>query len=241
MLISDYYKNKLHPDLLPYLSQGLFGIQLHHPLIIELWMHEDDWHIDRINQIYKHKQEAIKRYVEKKDWFGIIAIHERPYRLNAFINILENWSVNDKRYWRILGEIWTDSENIWQNKKTWQFLLTDNNRNLNLRSLMMSKQERSILSSLPDELIIYRGCKKHNTNGLSWTLSKDKATFFANRLKNKKQISKVIKGTCMKSDVIAYFSCRNEEEIVILYNKVSVNKDIRIVTKSELALSVGQE
>lgn len=61
-----------------------------------------------------------------------------------------------------------------------------------------------------------------NPNGMSWTRKYDKAVWFANRFGN----GYVIKGTAKKEDVLAYFSRRGEEEIVIEAKKVIDKENI---------------
>jgi hypothetical protein len=53
-------------------------------------------------------------------------------------------------------------------------------------------------------------------HGLSWTLDREKAQWFANRwlsLKRRRPI--VLQTVARKADVMAYFAGRNEQEIVV--------------------------
>lgn len=62
---------------------------------------------------------------------------------------------------------------------------------------------------------IYRGCeKKEALKGLSWTISKDTAIFFAERIGNKGQ---VYSAEINKENVLAYFNSRGEQEVVVDY------------------------
>ena len=54
--------------------------------------------------------------------------------------------------------------------------------------------------------------ERADLKALSWTLSLDKAIWFATRWNNK---GKVYRSLCKKEDILAYLSCRNEEEIVV--------------------------
>lgn len=77
----------------------------------------------------------------------------------------------------------------------------------------MGGQELATFESLDNELIIYRGCVKGlNENGLSWTLSKDQAEWFAKRF-DKDGI--VIERRINKKNIVAYFNSRGEEEVVV--------------------------
>ena len=73
-------------------------------------------------------------------------------------------------------------------------------------------------------LLYIEDCKKNaQEDGLSWTLSKEVAEWFASRFENDGEI---IEKTVHKTEVIAYFNDRDEEEIVL---------DIKRVLKREKA------
>lgn len=79
--------------------------------------------------------------------------------------------------------------------------------------LLMSKSDYARFQSLPDEIIVFRGVnKKGSYKGLSWTTDKERAEWFASRWEWN---SAVYKATIAKSDVLAYFGERSEEEIVL--------------------------
>jgi hypothetical protein len=78
----------------------------------------------------------------------------------------------------------------------------------------MDSEELKILDNLPKSVTIYRGCQKDvNENGISWTLDKDRAEWFATRFK---QEGLVLEKTILKRDIIAVFTGRSESEVVIL-------------------------
>ena len=57
--------------------------------------------------------------------------------------------------------------------------------------------------------------------GLSWTLSKNTAEWFAKRhLFGKKGYGYLFYGEIKRKDIIALFDCRNEREVVCDYRKV---------------------
>lgn len=78
----------------------------------------------------------------------------------------------------------------------------------------MDEAERRIFDNLPEEVTIYRGVqsKKHK-RGLSWTLSYEKAEWFANRYSNENPI--VYKTVVPKKHILCYIDRRNEEEIIV--------------------------
>jgi hypothetical protein len=77
---------------------------------------------------------------------------------------------------------------------------------------MMNEEDDQFLRSLPEEVTIYRGCQEGlNENGLSWTLDKSKAEFFANRF-GKKGI--ILERKIPKSEIVALLTVRGETEII---------------------------
>jgi hypothetical protein len=77
---------------------------------------------------------------------------------------------------------------------------------------MMGEEEDNILRSLSNQVTIYRGCQKGlNEDGLSWTLDKSKAKFFANRF-GKKGI--ILERKVPKSDIMAVLLGRGESEVI---------------------------
>ena len=136
-------------------------------------------------------------------------MHERPYRLNAFTLIQSKLS--DTQYWSLLSDIWTDTENQWQGLDNWKQLLSSKRPS---RHYLMNEEEFNLLQSLPENVVIYRGCQKGiNENGLSWTLDKSIAQWFSNRIERDGEPI-VLERTVPKSDIIAVFTGRNESEVI---------------------------
>jgi hypothetical protein len=163
----------------------------------------------RMNKYLEYKLQATEEALNKKEYATYIFLHERPYRLEAFLEVERK--LDDEQYWELLGDIWTDSENIWQNKIIWGALLTSDRPK---REFFMNEDERAEFEKLPENLTIYRGYQpRKNKVGYSYTISKDKATWFAHRFHKDGEVDtkKVNKGR-----VFAYLSRRNESEVLII-------------------------
>ena len=89
----------------------------------------------------------------------------------------------------------------------------------------MKMAEKSLV--LPDDIdklsddsviTIYRGVKENDYKGLSWTIDKNTAIWFAKRFSNGDCY--VFTGQLKKKDIIAYFNNRDEAEIVCDYRKI---------------------
>ena len=67
----------------------------------------------------------------------------------------------------------------------------------------MSPEERDVLKGLPQEFTLYRGVGQNgNSTGLSWTLSREKAVFFAQRFRG----DQLLTATAKRDDVHAYLN-----------------------------------
>jgi len=82
------------------------------------------------------------------------------------------------------------------------------------RDLLMNKQELDFYNNLPEEVSIFRGLNDSKTKkkGLSWTINKEKAEWFANRWEKK---GIVLSGIIKKENIFAIFLDRGEFEVVV--------------------------
>lgn len=194
----------LHPDLVPYFEEdGVMGAQLRHPLVYQVPFFSNG----NANAFYEQKKKAIDEALEEKNYNRFLFLHERPYRLQAFETISD--LLSDSEYWTLLSSVWIDTENQWQNLETWKKLLASNRSK---RNRMMDEDDDRFLRSLPEDLIVYRGCQKGlNENGLSWTMDKVKAEFFANRFGRK---GIVLEKRISKKQIVAVLTGRGESEII---------------------------
>lgn len=194
----------LHPDLVPYFEKdGALGAQVRHPLVYQVPL----WSNGSANAYYLQKKKDLETALAERNFNRVIYLHERPYRLQAFISIAEELS--DSKYWSLLSGIWTDTENQWQNLDEWKRLLSSERGE---RHYLMTDTEVQLLNSLPEFVKIYRGCVKGvNEDGLSWTLDKAKAKFFANRF-SKEGI--ILEREIPKADIIAVLTGRGESEVI---------------------------
>jgi len=194
----------LHPDLVPYLEQSSEGwMMLRHPLVYQVPFFSNG----SANAYYEQKRNAVEKATGDKNYKQFVWLFERPYRVEAFIKIADKLSDTD--YWKLLSDVWIDTENQYAYLKDWKRLLTSKRSN---RHYMMTEEEDNLLRSLADEVTIYRGCQKGlNENGLSWTLNKSKAQFFANRF-GKKGI--ILERKIPKLDIVAVLMGRGEYEVI---------------------------
>lgn len=206
-------KEELHDDLIPYYRKAGEGYKfatLRHPFVFSVPHFETS--NAYINKQYEVRKKCADEAIANGDYTGYISIHENPYRVNAFKEVCDRMS--DEDYWSVLSDIWQLSENIWQNKQGWIKLLKSKRPG---KKHFMNEEEHETFASMPDVITSYRGyIPGKNMTGLSYSLSKEKAEWFANRFQRLNGDGKVIKISIPKKKVFAYMSCRNEQELIIL-------------------------
>ncbi len=205
--------NTLHPDLRTWMFKGPLGPMLKHPLVFDMIV-SPATHA-RINAYYKYKRDERERMLKAKEWHKYVWIHERAHRLDAFSEIQHN--LKPIPYWELLGSLWTDSDNIYQNFDAWKYYWHVDHP---YRHRIMDADERKQLRAMPETFEIYRGVRhKKSIRGLSWTIDKNRAIWFANRYAGTTPSAYLATATVSKSNVLAYFTGRNEKEIVITPEK----------------------
>lgn len=201
---------------------GLFGASIKHPLVFSIVHHPSANAM--VNAQLRSKRAALQRAAEQQNWTSYVYLHERPYRLDAFMDIRDA-IIKSEDYWRLLGEIWVDSENIWQNRDQWRELFEEPERGS--MEYFMEPGDRSAMKlppakgGLPPIFTIYRGFNyEGGEDGFSWTVDKPRAKWFARRLCDEDEVPMVATGTISRRDVIGYMGSRGEQEIVALPENV---------------------
>ena len=98
-------------------------------------------------------------------------------------------------------------------------------------------QEQLNRLSDEDTVEIYRGSRVNNYNGMSWTIDKNIAIWFAKRFSGGKGTGFVFAGTINKKYILEVFNNRNEKEVVCDYRKIKniVCEEIALVNDEEIA------
>lgn len=195
----------LHPDLLPYYEKGGSLTMLRHPLIYQVPFFSGG----QANYQYEVKKKMVKEALDNKKYKSYVWLHERPYRLQAFGDIQE--FLSNQEYWSLLASIWTDTENAWAHLDLWREFFSSDRAN---REWLMDWDEQMAYDGLGETVTVYRGYQPGlNKDGISWTVNREKAEWFATRFGKK---GKVLEKQVSKRDIIAVFTGRNEYEVVIL-------------------------
>ena len=170
----------------------------------------------------EHRADRLRR----RDYEGYLWTfggHERLVPLLEIEHLLP-----DKDYWKCVDLTWYNIEASIPEQAQWLRLFTSTRPQ---RKFLMSASDRRALAAMPETLTIYRGYRKGlGRSGMSWTLSKERARFFASDAKQDRRAllgyrhssgaPMIVRGKCHKHDVLAYFNGRKEQEIVIDPRKV---------------------
>lgn len=98
--------------------------------------------------------------------------------------------------------------------------------------LLVSEEDKKRYESLPNRVVIYRGMREGENikKKLSYTLSFDKAVFFADRHSNQLEKGVVVSVVVNKCDILAVITQRDEDEVIIDPNDLG---EITVVQDSD--------
>jgi hypothetical protein len=203
-MLKQYSNVELNSELQKFVVETEIGKYIKHPLVFSPLVLPG-----LANQMLEQKYNQLRKALDTKNFSQYVFLHERPYRVSVFKDIKHE--LTDENYWKLLSSIWTDTENSYQDLGTWKNLFKSKRGQ---RHNLMTEDELNTMESLDDTVTIFRGCVKNlNEDGLSWTLNKERAEWFANRFD---QEGIVIEKAIGKEKIVAYFSGRGEEEIIVI-------------------------
>jgi hypothetical protein len=225
-LLQAFPQEELDPELEAYLENvNRLGTCIRHPLVYSM-MHSPVLN-GMVNQQLRYKQDALAAAEKAEEWHSYIWLHERPYRVNAFVNIAPRMS--DVQYWQTLADLWIDSENIRQSPRVWEGLMRSKRPN---REAIMDEGELAELAAMPGLIVVYQGHTTRKHDGWSWTINRSKAEWFAHRFSSFESSPPVLtEGVVYKRNVIAYFTSRGESEIVADRRNVKERKSTDLEPK----------
>lgn len=162
------------------------------------------------------KQTRIER-INKADRFSqCLSAINKGNRFDYLNWLHKEGLITDQECANAVYSIWTMQENFYRCGISKEKLIK-----------MMKMAEKSPLlqsdiDDLSDEdtVTIYRGVKVNNYRGLSWTIDKNIAEWFASRFGHNGDKRYMFTGIINKKDILALFSSRNEKEVVCDYRKI---------------------
>jgi hypothetical protein len=205
----DIDTNDLRPDLRgSYKADG--PLTLDHPLL-----RTNANAAKKINELYEQRLALARHHYREMNWLDLLNLFEKPYRLPAFAAVAPKMS--DTEYSAYLRPVWMDTENPHQHLSLCVSLFRSSR--LDPEGLM-SDEDRRAFKELPGTMRIYRGHRpdKKNSDGISWTLDRDVAEKLGGRRGSvmANDETEIRDLTIEKSNAVAYFDGRREQEIIYL-------------------------
>ena len=203
----------LHPELAEALTEINGQAFIRHPLhckpfksqgetMLFLGPREElEWH----NKALAQKKALVEEAYESSDWKQYVDWHEKPYRGRAIQYLSDMDELSHHEYWGLLTYVWPMVDTPSTALDTWAELWTS------------SRPKPEGFFTLPvsdDPLKVFRGVQLSlMEDGLSWTLSRKRAQWFADRHGDD---GHVFERKVLRKDVLYYTNAREEQEIVIL-------------------------
>jgi len=187
-----------------------------------------DAYVQKIN----YKQRELDKAIDQENWDKVFMLIEKPFRLD-WLNENVDLIQDDKKYYDFLKDAYMLTEFPMNGFSSYRDLLDlfyakDNPK------LMMDKGELKLLNSLPKEVKIWRGVKvddvlDDDNIGLSFTLNKDKAIWFAERFSQEGVSQPILIGAVVKKvDILSIFLNRDEEEVIVNPEDIKIKNIIEL-------------
>lgn len=197
---------------------NLVTIDIHHMETTQYFIDKQIQSSGRIN-FDKLKRDIKDLALQEDDIFSILMWADSFSTMQAFL-LFKDQIEDPALYWKALREAYQDSDNLYQLKHEVSECFLSNKLH---KDQLMTEEERLALSSLPERLTVYRGMTVLEADskdyGISWTLSKENAEYFAftyGRNFDTDHLEKtVISIDIHKNQILALFKGRNEDEIII--------------------------
>lgn len=173
------------------------------------------------NALMEVRERYARRIDEAKTPMEIFVLICKPYRLTFLKYIAE--FLSDADFADFLAEGWVSSEN------------PNGDVNVSLRTfvkwfrradkkLLMSEEDYKVYRELPSSFQVYRGVAVgRNPKGLSWTRNLSTAEWFSKRFDTKTKKGYIQTAVINKTEALAYFNTRGEDEIVADSFKMEIN------------------
>lgn len=216
-------QEELDPELEPFVEEiedgGPFdgALRLAHPLVLMFPFSERM--NAQANAILKQKKASVQRAIEKGNWDTFVFLRERPFRMNAYMTatLMAGDPLPD-----VFLDVWSDTELPSSHLDAW-VSLWKGWAHREPGYLAPSPEDLEVLMRLRDQgtVQVWRGVGTEGVpRGLSWTLNKKTAMWFAERFTTTPGDAHVICGWVPGNKIISYTNARREEEVVVLPDDV---------------------
>lgn len=167
--------------------------------------------------------------VAARRWKDILDTYCVSYKWWAFTILAEH--MTDDEYCDAVPFVWVRSEGNFDEIQ-FDAVFINHGRKITTRDFMTNR-EKTVFDALSEPITVYRGAQASTADGVSWTLNEDVAEEKARRAAGEKEEGEgqVIKGSCAKTYVLAYFNDNSlaEEEVLVKPDHVEGKTVIRTV------------
>jgi hypothetical protein len=165
------------------------------------------------NRDYQRKLRLLEQFKLFGQWSSAIWLHDRAFRSDALQKFAS--AMDDDQYWRMVGEVWLDTEAPLKDRRCWTQLWSARKP---CRDQVMTADEHRKLAAIKDGVVlVYRGCyDRRMVDGLSWVLDRTAAQAGAYAAPGQPM---VVTAEVMKRHIRALFSgrqSRHPDEVVVL-------------------------
>lgn len=169
--------------------------------------------------------EAIKdfenRIAKANNIDSVYCIIRSSYRI-AFLKYVKNY-LSKADFSELFADAWVSSENPNQDANVRVSTLAAWFKQADPK-ILMTEEDYAVYDSLPETLTVYRGVAVgRNPKGLSWTANHSTAEWFAHRFDTAENEGYIQVADINKSQVLAYFNTRGEDEIVVDSKGLKIN------------------
>lgn len=135
-------------------------------------------------------------------------MHPEYLRLFALLYAVER-GLEGAEYWRLLTLVYVHDDYSSVNKHVYLNLYLAEDQDPGRRAAM-NDAELAVFDALPEVVTLYRSARPKQRQGLSWTLERSVAEFFAKRSGGDVYTIRV-----PRSAVLAYYANRQEVEVLV--------------------------
>lgn len=209
-LLDDWISPKNKQELMRYIHETPSGIDtLKHLFSTQPVGSDIDGYCDfYINMIAKSEATFRALIDDNNATFAMLTISE-PFKLDALYSLYHDDLIKPTEFTDVLFDTWVDVEYPNQHGKAksyWVELFSSPQRD----RAYHQQSDKLIFDGLGDIVTVYRG---GHIEGLSWTLDKEQATWFADR---GNEPSELYRAEIKKEDIALFTEAREESEVVIL-------------------------
>lgn len=163
--------------------------------------------MEKVNKLQDVSKDFVWNAYDAAIGKQLIRLEATPSAIVYFSRVCDN--LTDYGYWFYLSTLWV-SYSGWSDLNLWKELFSSNRPKR--KTSIMKPSELKQFKKLPPVITAYRAHRENETDWISYTLNLTTAKRFA----RERNVTKVSKYLIKKKDVLALFTRRGEDEILLI-------------------------